>query len=178
MLYHEDTACQRYLTRWFNDHRVALPMILYDESGRYLFRAAGKITTLARALTDSVARAKDNELFVLLADLLDESADRGPLLRAVKAARARHHEVQLICPWPTGVAVPEGREPAPPTFMAPNLQELLSRVWTGRLHQAFVDLRREFGKVGVPTIAAPNEHSVAQIMERMQRLRPGARRTR
>src|SRR5436190_14448959 len=31
-------------------------------------------------------------------------------LRAVKAARARHHEVQLICPWPTGVAVPERSE--------------------------------------------------------------------
>src|SRR4029079_8717098 len=116
------------LTRWFNDHRVALPMMLYDDRGRYLFRAAGKIATLARALTDSIARAKDNELFVLLADLLDVDADRGPLLRAVKAARARHHEVQLICPGRTGVAVPEGREPPPPTFMAPNLQELLSRV--------------------------------------------------
>ncbi len=178
MLYHEDDACQRYLLRWLNDHRVAIPMLLYDEHGRYLFRAAGKIATLARALTDSIARAKDNELFVLLADLLDVDADRGPLLRAVKAARARHHQVQLICPWPPGVSLPDGREKPRPIFLAPNLQELLSRVWTNRLHQAFADLRREFGRVGVPTIAAPNEQSVAQIMERMQRLRPGARRSR
>jgi uncharacterized protein (DUF58 family) len=178
LLYHEDEVCQRYLLRWFNDHRVAVPILLYDERGRYLFRAGGKIAFLARALTDSIARAKDNELFVLLADLFDADADRGPLLRAVKTARARRHQVQVICPWPPGVPIPDGREKPPPIFLAPNLQELLSRVWTSRLQQAFTDLRRDFGRIGVPTIAAPSQDSVAQIMERMQRLRPGARRVR
>jgi hypothetical protein len=178
LLYHDDDVCQRYLVRWFNDHRVAAPMMLYDDAGRYLFRASGKIAIVARALTESIARARDNELFVLLVDLLDVDADRTPLLKAVKTARARHHQVQLICPWPPGVPLPEGRERPPPVFMATDLQELLSRVWTGKLHQAYFDLRREFGRIGVPTIAAPNEQTVAQVLERMQRLRPGARRTR
>lgn len=178
MLYHEDEACHRYLLRWLNDHRVAVPMFLYDDQGRYLFHAAEKIGVVARALTQSIARAKDNELFVLLVDLLDTEADRGPLVRAVKAARARHHEVHVVFPWPPGVPLPEGREKPPPVLLAPNLQELLNRVTTARFHAAYEDLRREFSRLGVATLAAAEEHSISRILERMHHLRPGARRSR
>lgn len=178
MLYHEDDACREYLLRWLNEHRVHIPMLLYDDAGRYLFRSGAKIATLASALTASVARAKDNELYVLLADLLDIDADREPLLKAVRAARARHHEVQVVCPWPPGVPLPDERQSPLPPLLAPNLQELLSRVWTSRPHHALSELRREFGRVGVPVIAAPNDRTIPQILERMQRLRPGARRLR
>lgn len=178
MLYHEDEACHRYLIRWLNEHRIAAPMLLYDDRGRYLFRSEGKIAILGQALTESVARAKDNELFVILADLFDMEADRGPLLRAVKAARARHHEVQVICPWPTGVPLPEGRGRPQPTLLAPNLQELLNRVNASKLHAAYEDLRREFGRSGVVTMVADDEQSIPSILERMQRLRPGGWRSR
>jgi len=178
MLYHEDEACHRYLIRWLNEHRIAAPMLLYDEHGHYLFRAEGKIASLAQALTESVTRAKDNEMFVVLADLFDTEADRGPLLRAAKAARARHHDVHLICPWPPGVPLPDGRDRPASVLLAPNLQELLSRVGTARLIAAYDDLRREFGRIGVPVLAAAEEQSIPHILERMHHLRPSARRSR
>lgn len=174
MLYHENDTFERRLTRWLSEHRVAVPTMLYDDDGRYLFRNAGKIRSLARAMTESVARAKDNELYVLLVDLLDVEADRTPLLKAVKMARARHHHVQVVIPWPPGVPLPDKKKDPPRSlYMSPNLQELLSRVWTSRLHQAIGDLRREFGKVGVPVIAAADELTVPAVLEQMQRLRQG-----
>lgn len=177
MLYHENETFELHLTGWLSEHRVAVPTMLYDDDGRYLFRNAGKIPALARAVTESVARAKDNELFVLLVDLLDIEADRGPLLRAVKTARARHHQVQVVIPWPPGVPLPDKKkEPPRSLFMSPDLQELLSRVWTSQLHQAIGNLRREFGKVGVPVIAAADELTVPAILEQMQRLRQGSHR--
>ena len=46
------------------------------------------------------------EVFVLLADLLELDDHLDPLLRAVRVALGRHHQVMLICPWPPGLELP------------------------------------------------------------------------
>jgi uncharacterized protein (DUF58 family) len=90
---------------FLNEHQVPYPLPLYDSSGRYLYAAPGKIEVLARALLRAVRRGQDNELFVLLVDLL-ELDDLGPLLKAVRVALGRHHQVLLVCPWPPGLDLP------------------------------------------------------------------------
>ena len=55
---------------------------------------------LAAALLRAVGKGHDNELFVLLVDLVELEGRLAPLVRAVKVALARHHQVVLICPWP------------------------------------------------------------------------------
>jgi hypothetical protein len=72
--------------------------------------------------------------------------------------------------------VPLPGETQPPPTGRPDLQELLNRAWIDRLHPAFFALRRAFGAVDVPVLAAPQQGTVAAILERMQRLRTGARR--
>src|SRR5262249_32471934 len=103
------------LQRFLADHHVPYSLPLYDDSGRYLFAAPQKVEVLARGLLRAVGRGRDNELFVILADLLELSDELEPLLQTIKVALARHHQVMVICPWPAGVPW-RGREEEPERF--------------------------------------------------------------
>src|SRR5207244_483877 len=109
LLLEDDEACSLALQRFLAEHHVPYPLPLYGPDGRYLFASPAKVEVLARALLRAVGRGRDNELFVLLADLLELTEQLGPLLRAVKVALARHHLVIVICPWPPGIPVPDGK---------------------------------------------------------------------
>ena len=61
---------------------------------------------LAATLLRSVGKGHDNELFVLLVDLIELSDRLEPLLRAVRVALARHHQVIVVCPWPLALIMP------------------------------------------------------------------------
>jgi uncharacterized protein (DUF58 family) len=181
LLLEDDMACGRYLQRFLAEHQVTHPYPLYDHAGRYLFRSPQKLTVLADTLLTAVARGKDDELFVLLADLLDAEADLGRLERAVCVARARHHQVLVICPWPAAVPLPPRRitpdEPAlrPRASRLPeptwSLEDIVLRGSTLRLHQAYAELQQRFARLGVSVLCAADEDTVDVVLYRMQRLR-------
>ena len=56
---------------------------------------------LSKALTDSVAHARDNEVYVITANLLECATNINHLLPAVKVALSRHHRVVFVVPTPT-----------------------------------------------------------------------------
>ena len=175
------------LQRFLAEHQVPYTPPLYSGDGRYLFASPGKVGVLARALLHAVGRGRDNELFVLMADLLELDGQLGPLLRAVKVALARHHQVVVICPWPPGVPPPpaERRRPAgaPQEVLFENeprgrgFRQMLRRSATDRLHRAFRRARQAFARMGVPLVNAQSDEPVALVLERMERLR-GPRRKR
>src|SRR5262249_49239233 len=99
-LMEDDRRFAECVQHFLAEHHVPYPLPLYDRHGRYLFGSPGKVDVLARALLHAVGKGHDNELFVLLVDLLELPDQLEPLLRAVKVALARHHQVMLICPWP------------------------------------------------------------------------------
>jgi uncharacterized protein (DUF58 family) len=172
LLLEDDVAMGKYLQRFLAEHQVTHPYPLYDGEGRYLFRAPAKFSVLADALLAAVTRGKDNELFVLLADLLEGGAELARLERAICLARARHHQVLVICPWPTAVPPPSRntlRSHAPePTW---SLEDIVLRASTLRLQQAFAHLQRAFARLGVPVLCAADDDTVELILYRMQRLR-------
>jgi uncharacterized protein (DUF58 family) len=177
LLLEDDESCVRYLQRFLAEHRVPYLLPLYDAEGRYLFAAPGKVPVLARALLHAVARGRDNELYVLLVDLLEIEEHLAPLLRAVKVALARHHQVMVVCPWPDAVSLPSGgcQPPARGTQGADAPRSggasLLDRIITSRFHRAYQRLRRTFGRLGVPVLCARQEDAVPLVLERIERLR-------
>jgi uncharacterized protein (DUF58 family) len=179
LLLEDDVACGRYLQRFLGEHQVSHPCPLYDEAGRYLVRSATKLGALADALLGAVARGKDNELFVLIADLLEAGPDLARLERAVCLARARHHQVLIICPWPPAVPLPARRsvagEPASHVRRLPkpswSLEDIVLRASTLRLHQAFAEVQHVFARLGVPVLCAGDDDTVDVVLYRMQRLR-------
>ena len=174
LLLEDDRPCALYLQRFLSDHQVAFPHSLYDQHGRYVFAAPQKAKVLADALLKAVTHGKDNELFVLAIDLLEAADEMAALERAVCLARAKHHQVLVICPWPAGVPIP-GKMPRPVkeplVFTAADVDRLVQQVCTMQLHQAFASVKHAFGRFGVPVICAAQSDTVAWILHRMRRLR-------
>lgn len=180
-LLEDDYLCSRCLQRFLAEHQTPADLPHYDFQGRYLFAAANKIKVLTRALLTAVAHGRDNELFVLLADVLELDDKLEPLLAAVKVAIARHHHVMLVCPWPHGLP------PAPAEAAEASGAELpgwLARVNDSlvldgivrqanmlRYHNAYRRVRRQFSRLGVPVLMATQEDSVRLILDRLEQLR-------
>jgi hypothetical protein len=176
-LLEDDGLMIRYMQRFLADHQVPYPQPLYDRKGRYLFAAPGKIPVLAAALLRAVGKGHDNELFVLLVDLLELEDHLGPLLQAIKVARARHHRVMIVCPWPPGVRPP--RESSAGVRGAPlpsRLEDALHQTTTDRFHRAFYHLRRTFARLGVQVLCAQDRDPAALILQRLDQLRHLGRR--
>jgi hypothetical protein len=173
LLLEDDDRLALLLQRFLAEHQVPYALPLYDSAGRYQFAAPEKVPVLAQALLRAVGRGHDNELFVLLADLLELDDHLEPLLAAVRVALARHHQVLLVCPWPPGLRLPE-REPSELVSLARTagpLLGLLGQATTARFHEAYQRLRRAFARLGVGVVCAAGEESVPLILDRLERLR-------
>jgi uncharacterized protein (DUF58 family) len=177
LLLEDDERCARQLQVFLAEHHVPYQLPLYDEQGRYRFAAPAKVGVLSRALLQAVAGGRDNELFVLLADLLEIGEHLGPLLRAVKVALARHHQVLVVCHWPAGAPLPEKSLslqrslPSAAQDSRPRLATVISQTFVNRLKTAHQRLRRTFGRLGVPVLCARQEDAVPLILDRLERLR-------
>jgi uncharacterized protein (DUF58 family) len=188
-LLEDDDAFALLVQRFLADHRVPYLLPLYDRAGRYQFAAPGKVQVLSGALVSAVGKGHDNELFVLLADLLELDDQLEPLLRAVGVALSRHHQVILICPWPPGLDLPRDNpsrqaaaslavhgRPTPPSEPAlPSRPERVA-LWdqtatTLRFQAAYHRLRRTFARLGVPVLCAAGDEPVPLILTRLERLR-------
>lgn len=182
-LLEDDEVFARYLQRFLGEHQVSPPAEYYDSRGRYQYAAPGKIDVLSRTLLRAVGKGHDNELFVLLADLLEAEDGLGKLLSAVKVALGRHHQVLVVCPWPAGFPLPSRSrvEDRKSVAILPAVLERLSRYRTVqamvrratvlRFHRAFFRLRDSFARLGVQVVCAADDDSVELILKRLDRLR-------
>ena len=166
----DDLAFARELQRFLADHQVPYDVPLYDGRGRYLFARPAKVEVLAKALLRAVSRGHDNELYVLLADLLELDDHLGPLLKAVRVARARHHTVLVVCPWPAGLPASDEATPGlPPTGLP--AADLVRRMAHARAARAWRVVRKAFGRMGVPVLNATAGDPARLILLRMEQLR-------
>jgi uncharacterized protein (DUF58 family) len=104
---HDDEAYAARVAAFLQHHLLRCPVPLYDDEGRYRFRCAGKAPVLAGAVIRAVSRARDNELYVIMADLAELGHDLAPVVKACRVARSRHHHVMVIVPWPADVPSPD-----------------------------------------------------------------------
>lgn len=191
LLMEQDRPFGLLMQRFLAEHHVPFELPLYDRRGRYLFVAPAKVEVLARALLRAIGKGHDNELFVLLADLLELDDRLGPLLGAVKVAVARHHQVMLVCPWPPRIPLPRREPPGGAEALAvlgveggrltQPVGATARRATVLRFHRAFYQLRRAFARLGVAVVCAREGDPIRLILERLERLRgaaPGPRNPR
>jgi hypothetical protein len=195
LMLEDDEQFTRHAQRFLAEHHVPFPVPLYDNQGRYLFAAPGKIDVLTKALLHAVARGHDNELFVILADLLESSDRLEPLIKAVHVALARHHQVVFICPWPPDLPPPEptvdvslretplraerevyGKKKRKRRKMDrpetdDDVYDMLEQMLEDRFHAAYAQVRHALTRLGVTVICAASNQSVQLILDRMDRLR-------
>jgi len=171
-------AVERYLaddsffgaraTRFLTEHRVRLPLILHDANGQYRFRSEAKVAVLANALTRAVGRARDNELYVIFADLTEVADSLEPLIKAAKVARARHNRVLVIIPWPADVPVEPSLEPEKPGV---KLGSLVRSVLVARQQRGFKAVRSALAKSGASVVRFEDGDPVQLVLDRLDRIR-------
>lgn len=183
ILLEDDEIFARYLQRFLGEHQLSPPAEYYDSRGRYQYASPEKIDVLSRTFLRAVGKGHDNELFVLLADLLEAEDGLEKLLTAVKVALARHHQVLVLCPWPAAFPLPPqsrgpGREkdtrlPAELERFSRyrTVQAMVRRATVLRLHRAFFQMRDSFARLGVQVLCAGEDDSVELILKRLDRLR-------
>jgi hypothetical protein len=185
---HDDQLFARRAQRFLAEHHARYPVRLYDARGRYLFHSRAKLDTLVKALNYGVARGRDNELFVLMVDLIDLADDLDYLLRAVRVAVARHHQVMIILPWQDDMPDPPSEPPSDDEHISVRkaarfavggyraIADELARDYIDTYHRAYFKIRREFGRLGVIVVRADHEEPVQIVLDRLDRLRGVGRR--
>ncbi len=174
-LMEDDDAFGEALSRFLAEHQVATPLPLYDEAGRYLFVAPHKFSCLATALLNSVRRARDNEVFVLMVDGLDAGDALQSLERAVGVARGKHHQVVIVQPWPADVPAPSKKAPAKESAETAwenlSVEDFLLRATQERMLQAFESLQARLVRTGAIVLCAKASDVPDTILRQMQKLR-------
>ena len=195
---HDDEAYAARVAAFLQHHLLRCPVPLYDDHGQYRFRCAGKAPVLAQAMVRAVSRARDNELFVVMADLAELGHDLTPVVKACRVARARHHHVLVIVPWPADVPSPDDPEEATPEITVED-EPAPRNAWdvpkrkprTSKEKRAELEAKARQGKLVRRGPAKPDE-AVSRVVPRaapttrprrsdchaVQRRRPGADRPR
>lgn len=169
----DDAYFSVQLQRFLIKHQVPFRRSLFGQDGRYLFADAGKLQVLARCLLRAVAHGRDNELFVILVDLLELRSGWDELLRAVKVAVSRHHQVVVLCPWPEGLPPIEAM--AEHTRLAYFAQEAMERDLATldrlRHRSAYLDLQSQLRRLRVPLLATTADEAIADTLRRVEQIR-------
>ncbi|MBM3980494.1 MAG: DUF58 domain-containing protein [Planctomycetes bacterium] len=184
---HDDDAYADRVAAFLQHHQLRCPVPLYDDLGRYRFRCARKADVLAYEIMRAVSRARDNELYVILADLSELGTDLEPLVRACRVARARRHHVMVIVPWPADVDSPDDTRAAdddeprkkkkkhPDDMSAEGRHKRISAIvfdnLTRQYHETFRAMRRELTGVGATVMRVDDGDPVRLVLDRLDRLR-------
>jgi len=144
--------CQKFLA----ESGLAWTWPVVERRGREVHDWDARFDTLTAAVTNAIARGRDNELFVLMLDMVDYTGSLERLKQIVRLARARHHRVVLICPWPD-----ENTNSTPESSSKKDEIELLvERAERARLSAATKRLKRELRRMGVPVSFMANRRAI------------------
>jgi uncharacterized protein (DUF58 family) len=156
----DNSACAWRLQCLLAEHRVPFDVSRTDD----LDNDAPVIEQQARTLTRAVSRGRDNELFVLMGDYVQRSGRLTELLRSVRVARAKHHQVLVVQP---------GRPVDDVDSLADGLtaDELVAIAGQQRFAHAWQATRRAFGRLGVPLAPTDAGDPVRLILHRLEQLR-------
>ena len=187
---HDDEVYAERVAAFLQHHHLRCPVPLYDDHGRYRFKCARKADVLAGEIIRAVSRARDNELYVILADISELGEDLEPLVKACRVARARKHHVMVIVPWPADVPSPDEA----PAALKPEddtkkkrrrhpddvfdgharhkrIVKIVQDNLTRQYHESFRAMRRELSGVGATVMRVNDGDPVRLVLDRLDRLR-------
>jgi len=119
----------------------------------------GRMDVLSNALANAVSQARDNEVFVVLADLLECVPSLSYLMPAVKMALARHHRVAFVCPSPTFLRP----TPDSTTIRSVSAEDLLLAAEQSRTRDLAGRLQYELRRTGA-TVSISGEANAIQLI--------------
>ncbi|MEM8735113.1 MAG: DUF58 domain-containing protein [Planctomycetota bacterium] len=135
-------------------------------------RALLNMEILSQAVSKELAVAKDNEVFVILADAINCGQNLHKLIRPLKLALAKHHRVMFVCPSTT-MARPQKAVVRATSFSTPDLLEAAESI---RARNATLQLKRELGRLGIPIGVSGAKDSIQMVIDEIETARDGRKR--
>jgi hypothetical protein len=168
-LIHDDAWMGIMVQRFLTQSGVAWmdPVIRNPTAG---FSDAGpRLESLGNALIQSVGHARDHEVFVVMADLLECAPAISYLLPAVKTVLARHHRLAFVCPSLTF----QRPAAASPTIKSDSVDDLMLVAEQSRVRDLSDRLRRELGRLGARVSFAGEPEAIRLIHSEIDLARTG-----
>ena len=128
-----------------------------------------RMESLGAALVKAVSHARDNEVFVILADLLECAPALSRLLPAVKMALGRHHRVAFVCPSPT-FRRPTVLSTEP---QSDSVDDLVAAAEQIRARELATGLQRELRRLGAAVTCSGEEEAIHLVLSEMDIARSG-----
>ncbi len=171
-LVQDDTRLARLTHRFFTQERQAWLAPVVTLRNRGIHSGMARVQLISAALNRLTARARDNEVFVILADLLEVTNGFSQLLPAVRMARSRHHKVIAVCPTPR-FQRPDADSRIPRTTSA---EDLLLAAEQIQISELKYDLQKELQSAGVITSLSGEPQAIRLIATEMELTRSGRTR--
>jgi uncharacterized protein (DUF58 family) len=168
-LVHNDSLMATWCQRMLSDGGVSWMAPLVQTRSRGFHDGMATMELLGKALTQSVATAKDNEVYVIMANLLECATNISYLLPALKVAMARHHRVVVISPTPSF------RRPQKQAELSadPSPEELLARADELRTLELGARLQRALRRIGVSVSLSGEDSAIRMVLAETQMARDG-----
>jgi hypothetical protein len=136
--------------------------------------AAGARTAalLERAIRTAIAHARDNEVFVVLADPMSCSPHLAQLERVLKLALAKHHRVAFVCP--TATVQRPGTQPVRPR--SESTADLLLASEQARVRELALQMKRQLVRWGIAVSFTGPRDAIQTVLAEMELARDGRTR--
>ncbi len=128
-----------------------------------------RMQILSTALSRAVAQARDNEVFVILADLLECVPSLSHLMPAIKMALARHHRVAIVCPSPTFLRPTEEST----EIRSLTAEDLLLAAEQTRTRELAARLQFELRRTGAAVAISGEANAIQLVLSQMSIARTG-----
>ena len=170
-LVHDDALMATFAQHFLSQSGLSWMAPVVAVRARGFHDGMARMEMLSRALTTAVSHARDNEVFVVLADLLECTPSISHLLPAVKMVLARHHRVAFVCPTPTFRR---------PTELSTEIQsntaeDLLFAAEQTRTRELSIRLQRELRRIGASVSFSGEQNAIRLVLAEMEIARTGRR---
>jgi hypothetical protein len=128
-----------------------------------------RMHVLGEAMAKAIAHARDNEVFVVLADLLSCAPNLNQMLRVVRLALAKHHRVAFVCPTTTFLR--PGTEVVEPK--SGSIHDLMVAAEQARVRDLAMQMKRDLVRLGVAVSFSGEQNAIQMIIAEMDLARDG-----
>ncbi len=169
-LVHDDNMMATYAQRFLAEAGVSWMDPLIKTRSRGFHDAMATTQMLSKAISESVSMSRDNEVYVIMANLLECATNISYLMPALKLALARHHRVVVVCPTPTF-----RRPQSTPLYLheKPTAEMLLAVAEDLRTKELASRLQRSLRRIGASMTLSGEEQAIRMILSETQLARSG-----
>jgi uncharacterized protein (DUF58 family) len=168
-LVHDDRMMARFAQRLLSEAGVSWMPPLVETRSQGFHDGMATMEMLSTAIADSVATARDNEVYVVMANLMECATNISHVLPAIKLALARHHRVIFVFPTPSF----RRPQPAPEADSDMNAAELFDRAEGLRNRELASRLQRELRRLGATVAFSGEQEAIRMVLTETELARSG-----